>query len=79
MSFLKEQINHENKSVVNKRFQLQIDAIRSADIEKVESIILKKKVLSKNMSNISSNIFLSDLQRAFLKGFQSSLLGQVDF
>ena len=52
MSFLKEQINHENKSVVNKRFQLQIDAIRSADIEKVESIILKKKVLLKNSKDV---------------------------
>jgi hypothetical protein len=52
MSFLKEQINHENKSVVNKRFQLQIDAIRSADIEKVESIILKKKALLKNRKDV---------------------------
>jgi hypothetical protein len=52
MSFLKEQINHENKSAVNKRFQLQIDAIRSAEIEKVESIILKKKVLLKNSKEL---------------------------
>ena len=47
ISFLREQINHEkNKSVVNNTFQIQIDAIRSIDdIEKVESIILRKKTL----------------------------------
>ena len=40
ISFLKEQINPENKPQVNKTFQLQIDAIRSAadNLEKVESI-----------------------------------------
>ena len=45
ISFLKEQINPENKPQVNKTFQLQIDAIRSAadNLEKVESIILRKK------------------------------------
>ena len=48
ISFLKEQINQENKPEVNKTFQLQIDAIRSVDdIEKVESIILQKKSLLK--------------------------------
>jgi hypothetical protein len=45
ISFLKELINSENKPYVNKTFQLQIDAIRSAadDIEKVESIICKRR------------------------------------
>ncbi len=54
ISFLKEQINPENKSQVNKTFQLQIDAIRSAadDLEKVESIILQKKTLLKNSKDI---------------------------
>jgi hypothetical protein len=43
-SFLKEQINQDNKPEVNKTFQLQIDAIRTVDdIEKVESLILQKK------------------------------------
>lgn len=44
--FLKEQIDHsKNKpeEVNDIFFQLQIDAIRSADIEKVEFIILQKK------------------------------------
>lgn len=53
-SFLKEQINHENKPEVNKTFQIQIDAIRSAaqDLEKVESIIEQKKALLKNTKDI---------------------------
>lgn len=53
ISFLKEQINHENKPEVNKTFQLQIDAIRSVDdIEKVESIISQKKTLLENSKDV---------------------------
>ena len=53
ISFLKEQINHENKPEVNKTFQLQIDAIRSVDdIEKVELIILQKKELLKSCKDV---------------------------
>ena len=55
ISFLKEQINHdENKPEVNKTFQVQIDAIRSAadDIEKVEFIINEKKALLKNCNDV---------------------------
>jgi hypothetical protein len=52
ISFLKEQINPNNKPEVNSTFQLQIDAIRSADIEKVESIILQKKALLKNCKDV---------------------------
>jgi hypothetical protein len=55
ISFLKEQINHdEKKPEVNKTFQIQIDAIRSVndDIEKVESIILQKKALLKNCKDV---------------------------
>jgi hypothetical protein len=55
ISFLKEQINQDNKPEVNKIFQLQIDAIRSVDdIEKVESLILQKKAQLKN-----SKIFMN--------------------
>jgi hypothetical protein len=40
ISFLKEQINQDNKPEVNRTFQLQVYAIRSiGDIEKVEFII----------------------------------------
>ena len=44
ISFLKEQINPNNKPETNSTFQIQIDAIRSAanDLEKVESIIKKR-------------------------------------
>jgi hypothetical protein len=55
ISFLREQINPNNKPEVNKTFQLQIDAIiRSVDgdIEKVESIILQKKALLKNSKDV---------------------------
>ena len=55
ISFLKEQINHENKPGVNLTFQLQIDAIRSVDdydIEKVEYIIKEKKTLPKNSKDV---------------------------
>jgi hypothetical protein len=53
ISFLKEQINQDNKPEVNKTFQIQIDAIRSVDdMEKVESIILEKKALMKNSKDV---------------------------
>jgi hypothetical protein len=55
ISFLKEQINPENKPEVNSTFQLQIDAIRSVDdhdIEKVEFIIMEKKALLKNSKDV---------------------------
>ena len=54
LSFLKEHINQENKSEVNKTFQLQIDAIGSAadDIEKLKFIINEKNALLKNSKDI---------------------------
>lgn len=53
ISFLKEQINQDNKLEVNKTFQLQIGAIRSVDdIEKVESLIIQKKALLKNSTDV---------------------------
>ncbi len=54
ISFLKEQINQENKSEVNKTFQVQIYAIRSIDddIEKVESILNEKKALLKKSKDV---------------------------
>ncbi len=55
ISFLKEQINPENRPQVNKTFQLQIDAIRSVDDyvkDEVESIIKQKKALLKNSKDI---------------------------
>ena len=53
ISFLKEQINQDNKPEINKTFQVQIDAIRSVDdIEKIEFIIKEKKALLKNSKDV---------------------------
>jgi hypothetical protein len=59
ISFLKEQINPQNKPEENKTLQIQIDAIRSAaaaaaadDIEEVEAIIAEKKALLKNSNDV---------------------------
>ena len=62
ISFLKEQINPANKPEVNKTFQIQLDAIRSAaanNIEKVESLILHKNEQLKNSKDVheSDRIF----------------------
>jgi hypothetical protein len=54
ISFLKEQINPNNKPELNSTFQIQIEAIRSAsqDLEKVEPIIEQKKELLKNSRDV---------------------------
>jgi hypothetical protein len=53
ISFLREQINQDNKPQVNSTFQVQIDAIRSVDdMEKVEFIIREKKALIKNSKDV---------------------------
>jgi hypothetical protein len=69
ISFLKEQINPQNKAEENKTFQWQIDAIRSAapdDIEKVEVIIMEKKELLKD----SKDVYETDRPFAELKGLE---------
>jgi hypothetical protein len=53
ISFLKEQINPNNKPEVNSTFQLEIDTIRSVDdIERVEFISKEKKALLKNSKDV---------------------------
>jgi hypothetical protein len=53
ISFLKGQINSENKPRVKETFQLQMDALKSVDdIEKVESIIIQKKPFLKNSKDV---------------------------
>jgi hypothetical protein len=53
VSFLKEQINPNNKPEINSTSQIQIDAIRSVDdFEKVELIILQKRALLKNSKDV---------------------------
>jgi hypothetical protein len=70
ISFLKEQINPANKPEVNKTFQIQIDAIRSAatsnNIEKVESLILQKNEQLRN----SKDVYESDRIFAELDGLE---------
>jgi phosphoserine aminotransferase len=77
ISFLKEQINPQNKSEENKTFQLQIDAIRSAvaaaaivdddnNIEEVEAIIAEKKALLKK----SEDVYEFDRLSAELEGLE---------
>jgi hypothetical protein len=67
ISFLKEQINQDNKPEVNSTFQLQIDAIRSVDdMEKVEALIMQKKSLLKN----SKDVHESDRLFAELDGLE---------
>ena len=56
ISFLKEQINQENRPQVNKTFQVQIEAIRSIDdynFEKLEAIIHQKKAQLKNSKDVN--------------------------
>jgi hypothetical protein len=51
ISFLREQINPNNKPQANSSFRIQISAIRSVDddnMEKVEAIIKQKKAQLKN-------------------------------
>ena len=43
VSFLKEQINPQNKPIVNRAFEIQIATIRNADTEKVAFRILQKQ------------------------------------
>ena len=66
ISFLKEQINLQNKAEENKTFQLQIDANRSAtsdNIEEVESIIAEKKKLLKNNKDVDeTDILFAELE-----------------
>lgn len=68
VSFLKEQINQDNKPEVNNKFQVQVDAIRSAadDIEKIEIMILQKKYQFKN----SKDVYEADRLFAGLEGLE---------
>ena len=43
VSFLKEQINPANKPLVNQAFEVQIQTLRDADVERVALLILQKQ------------------------------------
>lgn len=54
ISFLREQINPNNKPELNSTFQTQIDTIRFAahDLENVESIIKQKKAQLRDSKDV---------------------------
>jgi hypothetical protein len=68
ISFLKEQINPNNKPELNSTFQIQIDAIRSAadDLENVEALVNQKKAQLKN----SKDVYESERLFAELEGLE---------
>jgi hypothetical protein len=43
MSFVKERINPKNTPEINSTFQVQIEVLRSADVEKVTILVLRKR------------------------------------
>jgi hypothetical protein len=62
ISFLKEQINQDNKPQVNRTFQLQIDAIRSVDdMENIDFIIIEKKALKNSKDVHESDRLFAEL------------------
>ena len=71
ISFLKEQINPNNRPEVNSTFQVQINTLRAVDdfeTENVEAIIKLKKALLKN----SKDVHESDRLFAELDGLVAS-------
>jgi hypothetical protein len=72
ISFLREQINPQNKPEESKTFHLQIEAIRTAataavdDIEQVEAMIAQKKALLKR----SEDVYEFDRLSAELEGLE---------
>lgn len=54
ISFLKEQINPQNKPLLNRAFEIQIETIRQADIERVALLILQKKKQLENARDMDA-------------------------
>ena len=54
VSFLKEQINPQNKPIVNRAFEIQIATIRKADPEKVAIRILQKQKQLENARDMET-------------------------
>ena len=63
VSFLREQIDPENKPIVNETFQLQIDVLQNAERERVALLILqKKKQLEECYTIQESDRFFTELE-----------------
>ena len=54
VSFLKEQISPQNKPLVNQAFEIQIETLRNADIERIALVILQKKKQLENAKNMNA-------------------------
>ena len=52
ISFLKEQINPQNKPLVNKAFEVQIETLRNADTEKIALLILQRQKLLESAKSV---------------------------
>jgi hypothetical protein len=68
ISFLREQINPNNRPEINSTYQIQINAIRSAanDLENVEALVNQKKAQLKN----SKDVYESERLFAELEGLE---------
>jgi len=80
VSFLKEQIDPNNRSIENLTFQLQIEVLRNADRERLALQILQKKKQLENCCSIreSDALFteleaLEWLQRQVVKYIRKSI------
>ena len=54
ISFLKEQINPQNKPLVNKAFEVQIETLRNADTEKIALLILQRQKLLESAKSVDA-------------------------
>ena len=63
VSFLKEQIDPNNRPVENLTFQLQIEVLRNADRERIALLILQKKKQLENARTIrESDALFTELE-----------------
>ena len=63
VSFLKEQIDPNNRPVENLTFQLQIEILRNADRERIALLILQKKKQLENARTIrESDALFTELE-----------------
>ena len=54
ISFLKEQINPQNKPLINKAFEVQIETLRNADTEKIALLILQRQKLLESAKSVDA-------------------------
>lgn len=63
ISILQEQIKPENKPAINDTFQLQINILQSADLEKLDrSILMRKEHLKKSKNTRETDRLFVELE-----------------